>query len=87
MLVTGATYPGELADVRAIVGEMPLLVPGVGAQGGDVEAVVRNGATKDRTGLVISSSRAILYAGSGPDFADAARTAAVELRDGINRHR
>jgi orotidine-5'-phosphate decarboxylase len=87
MLVTGATYPGELADVRAIVGEMPLLVPGVGAQGGDVEAVVRNGATKDRTGLVISSSRAILYAGSGPDFADAARTAAVELRDGINRYR
>jgi len=87
MLVTGATFPGELADVRAIVGEMPLLVPGVGAQGGDVEAVVRNGATKDGTGLVISSSRAILYAGSGPDFADAARTAAVELRDSINRHR
>jgi len=86
MLVTGATYPGELADVRAIVGEMPLLVPGVGAQGGDVEAVVRNGATKDGTGLVISSSRAILYAGDGPDFADAARAAALALRDEINRH-
>ena len=85
MLVTGATYPGELADVRAIVGEMPLLVPGVGAQGGDVEAVVRNGATKDGKGLVISSSRAILYAGSGPDFADAARMAAIELRNLINR--
>jgi orotidine-5'-phosphate decarboxylase len=87
LLVVGATYPGELADVRALVGEMPLLVPGVGAQGGDVEAVVRNGATKDGTGLVISSSRAILYAGSGPDFADAARAAAIALRDGINRHR
>ncbi len=87
MLVTGATYPGELADVRALVGEMPLLVPGVGAQGGDVEAVVANGATKDGTGLVISSSRAILYAGDGPDFADAARNAAVALRDEINRHR
>jgi orotidine-5'-phosphate decarboxylase len=87
LLVVGATYPGELADVRAIVGEMPLLVPGVGAQGGDVEAVVRNGATKDGTGLVISSSRAILYAGSGADFADAARAAAVSLRDEINRHR
>ena len=86
LLVVGATYPGELADVRAIVGEMPLLVPGVGAQGGDVEAVVRNGATKDGTGLVISSSRAILYAGDGPDFADAARAAALALRDEINRH-
>ena len=86
LLVVGATYPGELADVRAIVGEMPLLVPGVGAQGGDVEAVVRNGATKDGTGLVISSSRAILYAGSGVDFADAARAAAVVLRDEISRH-
>jgi orotidine-5'-phosphate decarboxylase len=87
LLVVGATYPGELKDVRAIVGEMPLLVPGVGAQGGDVEAVVRNGATADGTGLVISSSRAILYAGSGLDFADAARSAAVELRDAINRQR
>ncbi|HET7925794.1 MAG TPA: orotidine-5'-phosphate decarboxylase, partial [Rhodanobacteraceae bacterium] len=61
LLVVGATYPGELADVRAIVGDMPLLVPGVGAQGGDVEAVVKNGATKDGTGLIVSSSRAILY--------------------------
>jgi orotidine-5'-phosphate decarboxylase len=87
MLVTGATYPGELADVRAIVGDIPLLVPGVGAQGGDVEAVVRNGATKDGAGLVISSSRAILYAGDGPDFADASRAAAAALRDEINRHR
>ena len=86
LLVVGATYPGELADVRAIVSEMPLLVPGVGAQGGDVEAVVRNGATKDGTGLVISSSRAILYAGSGVDFADAARAAAIVLRDEISRH-
>jgi len=86
LLVVGATYPGELADVRAIVSEMPLLVPGVGAQGGDVEAVIRNGATKDGTGLVISSSRAILYAGSGVDFADAARAAAIVLRDEISRH-
>ena len=50
LLVVGATYPGELADVRAIVGDMPLLVPGIGAQGGDVEAVVRNGATEGRHG-------------------------------------
>jgi orotidine-5'-phosphate decarboxylase len=87
MLVVGATYPGELADVRASVGDMPLLVPGVGAQGGDVEAVVRQGATKDGTGLVISSSRAILYASSGADFAAAARKAADALSKSINQHR
>lgn len=86
-LVVGATYPKELSDVRAIVGDMPVLVPGVGAQGGDVEAVVREGSTDDGTGLVISSSRAILYAGSGEDFADAARSAARALVDAINRHR
>ena len=87
MLVVGATYPGELADVRASVGDMPLLVPGVGAQGGDVEAVVRHGATKDGTGLVISSSRAILYASAEADFADAARSAVDALSRSINRHR
>jgi len=73
--------------VRARIGDVPLLVPGVGAQGGDVEAVVKNGRTADGTGLMISSSRAILYAGSGEDFADAARGAATALRDEINRHR
>ena len=86
-LVVGATYPEELADVRRRVGDLPLLVPGVGAQGGDVEAVVRNGCTADGTGLMISSSRAILYAGSGEDFANAARRAATALRDEINRWR
>lgn len=87
LLVCGATYPQELAEVRAIVGDMPLLVPGIGAQGGDVEAVVRSGRTFAGTGLLISSSRAILYAGNGTDFADAARHAARSLRDEINRHR
>lgn len=86
-LVTGATWPEELGKVRAVVGEMPLLVPGIGAQGGDVEAVLRHGRTADGTGLLISSSRAILYAGSGEDFADAARTATRTLRDTINRCR
>jgi len=86
-LVVGATWPEELADVRARVGDVPLLVPGVGAQGGDVEAIVRNGRTADGTGLMISSSRAILYASNGEDFADAARNAAQALRDEINRHR
>lgn len=86
-LVVGATWPAELADVRARVGDLPLLVPGVGAQGGDVEAVVRHGCTQAGDGLMVSSSRAILYARSGVDFAAAARTAATSLRDHINRHR
>ncbi len=87
LLVTGATWPGELAAVRRLVGDMPLLVPGIGAQGGDVEAVVRNGRSSDGSGLLISSSRAILYAGEGDDFAAAARAATSQLRDAINRHR
>jgi orotidine-5'-phosphate decarboxylase len=87
LLVVGATYPAELAEIRAIVGDMPLLVPGVGAQGGDVAAVIANGATADGTGLIISTSRAVLYAGSGPDYADAARSAALQLRDEINQYR
>lgn len=86
-LVTGATWPQQLAEVRALIGDMPLLVPGIGAQGGDVEAVVRNGRTAAGTGLMINSSRAILYAGNGEDFAQAARTATLELRDAINRCR
>lgn len=86
-LVTGATWPEQLREVRALVGDMPLLVPGIGAQGGDVEAVVHNGRSADGTGLLISSSRAILYAGSGEDFSQAARAATLELRDSINRYR
>jgi len=84
LLVVGATYPEELAQIRAIVGDMPILVPGVGAQGGDVAAVVANGATADGTGLIISASRAVLYAGNGADYAEAARSAAQKLRDEIN---
>jgi orotidine-5'-phosphate decarboxylase len=86
-LVTGATWPEELGKVRAVAGEMPLLVPGIGAQGGDVAAVLRHGRTADGKGLMISSSRAILYAGHDENFALAARAAASELRDTINRHR
>jgi orotidine-5'-phosphate decarboxylase len=87
LLVVGATYPRELAEIRRIVGEMPLLVPGVGAQGGDVAQVVRNGQTAAGTGLLVSSSRGILYASGGDDFAAAARAAALTLREQINAHR
>lgn len=86
-LVVGATWPEQLREVRAIVGEVPFLVPGVGAQGGDVEAVVSNARTADGTGLVVSSSRAILYASGGEDYAQAAAQAAKSLRDQINRYR
>ncbi|WP_256647112.1 orotidine-5'-phosphate decarboxylase [Thermomonas paludicola] len=86
-LVVGATFPEELAAIRGMVGDMPLLIPGVGAQGGDVEAVVRNGRTADGTGLMINSSRGILYASRGEGYADAAADAAKSLRDQINRHR
>ena len=87
MLVTGATYPEELGEVRGMVGDMPLLVPGVGAQGGDVEAVLKAGVDSIGQGLCISSSRGIIYAGSGLDFAEKAGQAAMRLRDEINRYR
>ena len=85
-LVVGATYPGELAEVRAIVGDMPLLVPGVGAQGGDPAQVVRNGADSGRAGLIVNSSRAILYADTEDHAAGAARVAR-ETRDALNAAR
>lgn len=86
-LVMGATWPEQLRDVRTLVGNVPFLVPGIGAQGGDIEAVVRNAKTADGTGLIISSSRAILYASNNDDYAEAAASAARDLRDEINRWR
>ena len=82
-LVVGATYPDELRRVRAIVGDLPLLVPGVGAQGGDVAATVEAGVDSTGYGMVINSSRAVLYASGGFDFAEAARDAAIATRDQI----
>jgi orotidine-5'-phosphate decarboxylase len=88
-LVVGATFPQELAAVRAIVGDMPLLVPGIGAQGGDVAATVRAGRTLDGMGMMINSSRAILYAAPEPgeDYVAAARRVALATRDEINAQR
>ena len=83
----GATYPNEIAQVRTIVGDMPLLVPGVGAQGGDINACVNAGITADRCGMMINSSRAILYASSGEDFREAAANVAKQTRDAINTAR
>ena len=83
-LVVGATVPAQLAAVRAVCPHLPLLIPGIGAQGGDLEATVRNGVDAAGRNAIISSSRGIIYASSGPDYADAARRAASDLRDRIN---
>jgi len=86
-LVVGATYPDELKEIRDLVGDMPLLVPGIGAQGGDVKKAVINGRDSKGAGMIINSSRGIIYASSEKDFANAARNAAMNLRDEINLYR
>lgn len=86
-LVTGATYPAEIASVRRLAPTLPLLVPGIGAQGGDVEACVKAGIDAKKGGMVINSGRAILYASQGEDWREAARAAAVATRDAINAAR
>lgn len=84
-LVMGATYPEQLAAVRRICPGMPLLIPGVGAQSGDLEASVRLGTDARGRLAIFSSSRGIIYASRGPDFAKAARREATRLRDGVNQ--
>jgi orotidine-5'-phosphate decarboxylase len=88
-LVVGATFPNEIAAVRQLVGNMPLLIPGIGAQGGDVAATVAAGKTADGSGMMINSSRAILYAQAtgNESFTQAARRVALETRDAINAYR
>jgi len=80
-LVVGATYPQELARVRAVAGNIPLLVPGIGAQGGDLAATLQAGLRDDGWGLIINSSRGIIYASSGNDFSLAAGNAARDLKN------
>ena len=82
-LVVGATYPRELARLRSIAPNLPFLIPGIGAQGGSLGAAVEYGATVDGIGPVVSSSRGILYASAGADFALSALHAAAALRDQI----
>lgn len=86
-IVVGATYPKELSQIRKIVGDMPILIPGIGAQGGDVEKTVKAGRNSKNQGIIIHSSRAIIFASSGADFAEAARQKAKELSDQINQAR
>lgn len=83
-LVVGATHPAELCAVRSLCPDLPLLVPGVGAQGGDLDAAVAAAVDVDGEGAVINVSRSILYASDGSDFAAAARREAMRLREAIS---
>lgn len=83
-LVVGATVPEQLAAVRQLCPSMPILIPGVGAQGGELEAAVKAGVDRSGRMALVNSSRGIIYASQGTDFADAARQAASSLRDSIN---
>lgn len=88
MLVVGATYPEEIAKVRQAVGDdIWFLIPGVGAQGGDLTKTLSGGLTKDNDGVIINSSRGIIFASSGDNFANIARQKTIELNQQINNHR
>ncbi len=82
-LVVGATYPADIKRVREVAPEMPLLIPGIGVQGGDLEQSVKNGKDARGRGFIISTARTIIYASNGPDFAEAARKKATELDSAI----
>ena len=82
-LVVGATYPEELREVRAIVGDLPILIPGVGAQGGDLETAVKMGVDAHGRGMIINNSRGIIFASNGPDFAEVARAKTQEMHEQI----
>ncbi len=86
-LVVGATQPDQLAAIRQLAPELPLLIPGIGAQGGELEAAVRAGCDSAGRGALFNSSRAILFAGSGADFAGAAGAAARATRDELEQAR
>lgn len=88
MLVVGATYPEEIAEVRKITGDdMTFLIPGIGAQGGDIEKTVTAGKNSSGAGMIINSSRGVIFASKEKDFADKARAEALKLREEVNKYR
>lgn len=87
MLVVGATYPEEMKQIRSVVGDMTFLVPGIGAQGGDVRKTVEAGLNSDKKGMMINSARSIIFASGEEDFAQKAGNEARLLRDEINKYR
>lgn len=86
-LVVGATQPNELREIRSLVSEMPLLIPGVGAQGGQIESTVLCGIDSSGAGLIVSSSRAVLYASEGEDFAERALDVVLKMKNELNLYR
>jgi orotidine-5'-phosphate decarboxylase len=86
-LVVGATFPEQLAEVRQIAGDLPILIPGIGAQGGDLEHTVVSGLNSTGKGIIINASRSIIYASERDDFAPAAAAEAARLEAEINRAR
>lgn len=86
-IVVGAPYPDELRRVRSLVGDLPILIPGIGTQGGEVAATVKAGRDSRGQGMIISASRSIIFASKGNNFADAARAATEQLRVEINKYR
>lgn len=87
LMVVGATYPKELAEIRKLAGDMTFLVPGIGAQGGDIETTLKAGLNSQKSGLIINSSRSVIFASKGSDFADRARIETLKLRNQINAFR
>ena len=86
--VVGATYPNELKLIREILGDdIPILIPGIGAQGGDVEKTIKYGTNKNRENAIINSSRGIIYAGTKKDFSKTSRKEAILLKNKINKYR
>jgi orotidine-5'-phosphate decarboxylase len=85
-LVVGATYPEQLSTVRDIVGDMPILIPGIGTQQGDIRSTIKAGKDSHNRGMIISSSRSIIYASDQSDFGLASRKVTIELRDKINSY-
>jgi orotidine-5'-phosphate decarboxylase len=85
-IVVGATYPEELRRVREVVGDMPILIPGLGAQGGEIAATVQAGKDSRGWGMILNSARGIIFASKGNDFAGAARKATEALHSEIRRH-
>jgi orotidine-5'-phosphate decarboxylase len=86
-LVVGATHPEELGHIRTLAPDLPILIPGIGTQGGNAEMAVRLGCNAEGELVIINSSRSIIYASRGKDFAERARISAEQLRDELNRYR
>ena len=82
-VVVGATYPEELKEVRKIIGDMPILIPGIGTQGGNIDETIKNGRGKKNWGMIINSSRGIIFASAGKDFAKVAREKTIDLHQQI----